>query len=393
MKKISLLTFIILFSLVACSDDKYPDLKDGLYAEIVTNKGTMVTQLFYKEAPATVANFVSLAEGTNPLADSIYTDKNFYDGLTFHRILKGFIIQGGDPAGNGSGGPGYKFHDEFSPNLKHDTIGILSMANSGYGTNGSQFFITDAPTPHLDGYDQEGQLKNCENPQIGCHTVFGKIVMGFDVLKKITEVEMLDARRGKPKNKVTIQSLKIIRKGIDARHFEAPEVFQNEIEKKAKEKEEALAAKQELKKEKKAYFDELRKKADTLESGLAFYSTDKGTNEKPKRSQKVKVNYSGYFADGELFDSNVKASAEEWDIQTRPKENMYTPLEIPYGPEAQMIAGFKEGIQQLNYGEKAVLFIPYHLGYGERGYRIIPPRTDLVFEVEILNNQDDLKEE
>ncbi|MGO4911340.1 peptidylprolyl isomerase [Leeuwenhoekiella sp. W20_SRS_FM14] len=388
MKKASVLAFMILFAFVSCADDKYPDLDNGLYAEVVTNKGTMIINLFYKEAPATVANFVSLAEGNNPLADSIYKGKPFYDNLTFHRIMKGFIIQGGDPKGNGSGGPGYKFHDEFSPELKHDTIGVLSMANSGYGTNGSQFFITDAPTPHLDGYDAEDNLKNCKNPQIGCHTVFGQLVSGFDVLKKITETEMLDARIGKPKSKITIQSVKIIRKGAEARHFEAPEVFTEEIEKKAQEKEDALAAKQKLKDDQKALFEELRKKADTLESGLALVITENGSDEKPKRSQKVKVNYAGYFSDGELFDSNIQACADEWDIQTRPKENMYVPVEIPYGPEAQMIAGFKEGIQQLNYGDKATLFIPYHLGYGERGYRIIPPRTNLVFEVELLDDRE-----
>ena len=164
---------------------------------------------------ATVANFVALAEGNNPLADSIYKKKPYFDGLKFHRIIKDFMIQGGDPNGTGSGGPGYKFHDEFSPELKHDTIGVLSMANSGYGTNGSQFFITDAPTPHLDGYDAEDNLKNCENPQIGCHTVFGQLILGFDVLKAITEVEMKDPRRGKPMRPVTMESVRIIRKGKD----------------------------------------------------------------------------------------------------------------------------------------------------------------------------------
>ncbi|MEZ7495648.1 peptidylprolyl isomerase [Leeuwenhoekiella aequorea] len=388
MKKAFFFAFMILLAFVSCSDDKYPDLDNGLYAEVVTNKGTMLITLFYKEAPATVANFVSLAEGNNPLADSIYKGKPFYDDLTFHRIIKGFMIQGGDPSGNGSGGPGYKFHDEFSSQLKHDTIGVLSMANSGYGTNGSQFFITDAPTPHLDGYDTDDKLKNCENPQIGCHTVFGKLISGFDVLKKITETEMADARSGKPKSKVTIQSLKIIRKGTEARHFEAPEVFTQEIEKKAKEKEEALAAKEKLKEDKKLAFEEQRKQADTLESGLAILITEKGSDDKPKRSQLVKVNYAGYFSDGELFDSNIQERANEWNMQTRPKETMYTPIEIPYGPEAQMIAGFKEGIQQLNYGDKATLFIPYHLGYGERGYRIIKPRTNLVFEVELIDDRE-----
>ena len=388
MKKALLFTFLILFTFIACSDEQYPDLQDGLYAEINTNKGTMVVQLFYEQAPATVANFVALAEGNNPLADSIYKKKPYFDGLKFHRIIKDFMIQGGDPKGTGSGGPGYKFHDEFSQELKHDTIGVLSMANSGYGTNGSQFFITDAPTPHLDGYDAEDNLKNCENPQIGCHTVFGQLILGFDVLKAITEVEMKDPRRGKPMRPVTMESVRIIRKGKDARHFEAPEVFTEELDRHAEELAEAARAKQKLKEEQQAQFEEQRQKADTLESGLAIYISEKGSDVKPKRSQMVKVNYAGYFEDGELFDSSMKSYAEKWDMQTRPKEEMYKPTEIPYGPEAQMIAGFKEGVQQLNYGDKATLFIPYYLGYGERGYRIIPPRTNLVFEIELVDDRE-----
>ncbi|PHQ29033.1 peptidylprolyl isomerase [Leeuwenhoekiella nanhaiensis] len=389
MKKTILFVFLIALTFIACSSDQYPELKDGLYARVKTNKGTMVIELFYDKAPATVANFVSLAEGTNPLADSIYKKKAYYDGLTFHRILKDFMIQGGDPEGTGSGGPGYKFHDEFSPELKHDTIGLLSMANSGYGTNGSQFFITLAPSPHLDAYNEAGELRNCENPKISCHSIFGKVVEGYDVLQKIANVEMLNPQAGKPKSPVEIEEVEIIRKGKEARFFDAPKIFTREIDEKEKERKKAEEAARKRKEAKQQQFDELRKQADSLESGLAYVITEKGSKNKPKRSQRVKVNYAGYFAEGELFDTNVKEIADSWDKQTRPQPEMYQPVEIPYGPEAEMIAGFKEGVQQLNYGDKAVLFIPYYLGYGERGYRIIPPRTNLVFEIELLEEPEE----
>lgn len=133
-----------------------------------TTLGTFEAELFAKECPETVWNFINLAEGRQE------TDRagNFYDGLTFHRVIDGFVIQGGCPAGNGMGGPGYQFRDEFDPNLKHDGEGVLSMANAGPGTNGSQFFVTLAPTPHLDGR----------------HSVFGKVTNGIDVVRKIGSV-------------------------------------------------------------------------------------------------------------------------------------------------------------------------------------------------------------
>src|SRR5690554_2439266 len=140
-KAFGLVLLMLLVSATACKDE-YPDLEDGLYTEIITNKGTMVLRLEYQKAPITVANFVSLAEGTNTLVDSAYIGKKFYNGLIFHRIIDEFMIQGGDPTGTGSGSPGYKFNNEISQDLLHDKVGTLSMANSGPNTNGSQFFIT-----------------------------------------------------------------------------------------------------------------------------------------------------------------------------------------------------------------------------------------------------------
>ncbi len=386
MKKIAFLLFATLLTLTGCKD-RYPDLKDGLYAEIKTDKGTMLAQLYFKRAPLTVANFVSLAEGTNEAVDSLYKGKHFYDGLTFHRIIKNFMIQGGDPDGNGSGGPGYKFYDEFSPELRHDTIGVLSMANSGYGTNGSQFFITHEATPHLDAYDADGNLKNCENPRISCHSVFGKLVQGFDALNAIANVKVPDPQNGKPETPVTIEKITIVRKGGAAKNFDAPKVFKEQMKKKEKEEQKVAQEKAAKLKAISDKFKDEKAKAKTLESGLSFYITKKGDGPKPKAGQKVLVDYAGYFATGELFDTSIKSIADDWDMQTRQDDASYKPLVMAYGPEAGMIAGFKEGLEQMQVGDKATLFIPYHLGYGERGYAIIPPKTDLVFEVELMGIQ------
>jgi cyclophilin family peptidyl-prolyl cis-trans isomerase/FKBP-type peptidyl-prolyl cis-trans isomerase len=383
MNKNIFIILTLLFTMWGC-EEKYPDLKDGLYAEIVTDKGTMMAELYFQKTPVTVGSFVSLAEGTSEAVDSIYKGKPFYNGLTFHRIIKDFMIQGGDPEGTGSGGPGYKFFDELRPDLRHDTVGVLSMANSGYGTNGSQFFITHKPTPHLDGYDMEGNLKNCENPRIGCHTVFGKLVDGFDTLNAIANMEVPNPQNGKPTTPVTIEKVNIIRKGRAARNFDAADAFKEGMN--AKKEEDAKAAQEQATRmqETTSSFEEQRKKTKQLDSGLSIYISKEGDGAKPKIGQTVLVDYAGYFEDGQLFDTNIKTIADKWNMQTRPSAEEYLPLEVVYGPEAGMIAGFKEGLQEMKVGDKATLFIPYHLGYGERGYAIIPPKTNLVFEVEIL---------
>ena len=198
-----------LLSNTSCKE-KYPDLPDGLYAEFVTNKGVMVAELYYDKTPVTVANFVALAEGKHPQVSQQYKNKPYYNGIIFHRVINNFMIQGGDPTGTGSGSPGYSFGDEFDPELKHDQPGILSMANSGPSTNGSQFFITEIPTPHLDNR----------------HTVFGKLVMGLDIQDSISNVA---TTRDKPNDPVVIEQLNIIRKGSKVKSYDALKAWNEEL--------------------------------------------------------------------------------------------------------------------------------------------------------------------
>jgi len=188
---ISAVSLMCLLGVAGAAD---PKLGDGLYAEFDTTKGKIVCQLEFEKTPLTVANFVGLAEGTKNYSKdggpAKKEDKGFYDGLTFHRVIPSFMIQGGCPQGTGTGGPGYKFKDEIVPTLKHSGPGILSMANAGPASNGSQFFITHVPTPWLDGK----------------HTVFGHVVQGQDVVDKIAKGDK-------------ITTLKILRVGDKAKAF------------------------------------------------------------------------------------------------------------------------------------------------------------------------------
>ncbi|GAA4052533.1 peptidylprolyl isomerase [Flavobacterium chungnamense] len=307
---------------------------DGIFAEIETTKGKIVLRLEYKKTPVTVANFISLAEGTNPKVSETYKGKKFYDGLKFHRVIKDFMIQGGDPLGNGTGGPGYAFKDEFT-DLKHDKGGILSMANSGPKTNGSQFFITHKETPHLNGV----------------HTVFGSIVSGMEVVNAIEQNDV-------------ITKMTIVRKGDEALKFDAPKVFEeyftNKAAEEAKEAAERAAANALLLKE----FDE---KGKTTASGIKYIVIKEGTGANPTATSNVKVHYTGTFLDGKVFDSSVQRGQP-----------------IDFGLN-QVIPGWTEGVQLMKEGAKYKFFIPYKLAYGERGAGgVIPPKTDLIFEVELL---------
>jgi len=356
MKKLLAMATLAAVMFVSCKKEG-SDLPDGLYAEINTSKGKIVAALEYEKAPLTVANFVSLAEGKNQFVEAAYKDKPFYDGLTFHRVIQNFMIQGGDPTGTGEGGPGYKFADEFNPELKHDKPGILSMANAGPGTNGSQFFITHVATPHLDGM----------------HSVFGHVIQGQDVVDKIVQGDK-------------IESIKIIRSGDKAQAFDAVKVFKKKQEDNQKKEQEASKAIEGVLKETSVKLTDAKAKATKTASGLSYFVFEKGNGGKPKNGDKINVGYAGYFEDGRLFDTSFEDVAVKYnklDAQ-RKAANQYIPIPFEYGQKTGLIPGFIEGIEQLNIGDKAYIFIPSHLGYGERGAGgVIPPNTDLVFELHI----------
>ncbi len=397
-KFLQLAAICFLVSLTSCKEE-YPDLEDGLYAEFVTNKDTMIAKLFFEKVPVTVANFVALAEGNHPMAEEKYKGKRFYDSLTFHRVMNNFMIQGGDPTGTGSGSAGFKFNADFDPELRHDKPGILSMANSGgLSTNGTQFFITEVPYPSLDAYDADGNFKPCDQPRVSCHSVFGELVKGLDVQDSISNVKV--GPGNKPVEDVIMTKVNIIRKGSAAKSFNAPKVFEEEMPKLEKEqqgklelaqlKAEEERAKIEEKmasaaKANKPMIDDYTAKAKTLDSGLKIFMIEEGDGPKPKQGQSVMVLYEGYFVDGKIFDSNNPEVAEKNGVfnQQRADANAYGPMKMKVSPDAQMIQGFKEALAQLKVGDKAFIYLPSHLAYGERGNRGIAPNTDLTFILEI----------
>lgn len=315
------------------SSDKY---SDGMYAEMNTSKGKIILRLEYEKTPLTVTNFVGLAENT---IKSTSEGKNFYDGLKFHRVVPGFVIQGGDPDGNGTGGPGYRFPDEFVKELRHDSSGIFSMANAGPNTNGSQFFITLAATPHLDDH----------------HTVFGKVIDGMDVVNSITIGD-------------SIQSIQVIRVGekanmfkTDQTAFDALLLKINEAEelKKQKENEDQAAI------IKKKYPDVI-----TTASGLMYTVVNKGDGQKPKQGTNIKVHYTGTLLNGNKFDSS---------------RDRNEPFEFEVGVR-MVIEGWDEGLLDMSRGERRILIIPPQLAYGKRGASgVIPPNATLIFDVELLD--------
>ena len=346
----------------------YSQESDGIFAEISTAKGKIVLQLEFEKTPVTVANFVSLAEGKNTFVAEKLKGKPFYDGLKFHRVIPDFMIQGGDPQGTGGGDPGYKFDDEIVDELKHNSAGILSMANAGPKTNGSQFFITHKETPWLDGK----------------HTVFGHVIEGQDVVDKIAQNDVID--------KITI-----IRKGKLAKKFKAEKVFENYFKEKEEKDKIEIQKKKELEekleqtyKEKVAFFNSNRAQAVKLPSGLEYVITTKGTGVKPSNGSQVYIHYAGYFEDGKLFDSSYEDVSKLYGKfdQNRANQNGYLPFPFQYGNKGGLIPGFLEGIENMSFGDKAILFIPSALGYGQSGAGgTIPPNTNLIFEIELLETQ------
>ena len=368
MNLIALLSAMFVF--FSCNSQKkaYKDLGDGLFADIETTKGHIVVKLNYKEVPTTVANFVTLAEGKNNFVKVEYKGKPFYNGTIFHRVIDGFMIQGGDPTGTGMGDPGYRFEDEFVPSLRHNKKGILSMANSGPNTNGSQFFITQVPTPHLDGR----------------HTVFGETVKGEEVIDAIAKAPRNGQDR--PNEDIKIKNITIVANGKDAQKFDAVKVFDNyfkSVAEREKEKEERV------KRASAKFLEEIKvqePQAKVLPSGVKIFTINNGEGKQPKQTEFAMVNYAGYLRNGALFDSNIKEVEESYGKYQamREQQNGYQPIPFPYTRSAQLIPGFKEALLTMKVGDKIRVFIPATLGYGEAGAGdVIPPNSDLIFDIEI----------
>jgi len=346
--KLKFILFFLLNSIIFSCNNQFNELEDGVYAEINTSLGTMLIQLNYKETPVTVANFIALSKGTHPDVKQDFKEKKFYNGLIFHRVMDKFMIQGGCPLGNGSGNPGYTFDDEINPNLKHDKPGILSMANSGPATNGSQFFITEVPTPWLDGK----------------HTVFGQVISGIEIQDKISNVKTAIANR--PENDVIINSVNIIKIGESANNFDEVSVWINEEPKLEKRRIEIEKAKRE---ELTKQLEKLSKGYTTTTSGLKYKILVSTKNKKAVNGNNVKVHYTGKLMDGNIFDSSIRRNL---------------PFEFKIG-EGRVIRGWEEALQILRVGEKASFIIPSNLAYGPRGAGgVIPPDATLIFEIELL---------
>ena len=366
MKKNILFLLLLTASLFSCKKEEKNNLPDGLYAQIETNKGTIIVQLDYEKAPITVANFVTLAEGKNEfITNENLKNKPFYDGLKFHRVIKDFMIQGGDPLGTGSGDTGYKFKDEITA-MRFDKGGILAMANNGPATNSSQFFITHLETPWLDGK----------------HTIFGQVVeKGMDVVNAIVQDDFM--------KKITI-----IRNGEAAKKFDAVKTFQDYFAVEAENQKNKMAIEaaanakfKAVYDQKAAYLSDLKTKATKTPTGLQYVITKKAGGKKPANAANIYIHYAGFLENGTLFDSSIEEVSKAFGkyYENRAAQNGYQPIPFQAGKKDGMIPGFIEGLEKLSFGDKAVIFIPSKLGYGEAGAGgVIPPNANIIFEIELL---------
>ncbi|MGP1587477.1 MAG: peptidylprolyl isomerase [Treponemataceae bacterium] len=300
--------------------------KEGVFAIIETSSGDIVLQLYYDKTPLTVTNFVGLAEGTLDAAKG----KPFYNGLKFHRVIKDFMIQGGDPLGNGTGGPGHNFADEFVEGLTFDRPGLLAMANSGPNTNGSQFFITHVPTTWLN-YK---------------HTIFGEVIKGQDVVDSV--------KQGDKIKKVTI-----VRQGESAKNFTTSQADFDKLNAEFASKQKAEYEK--AVEEAKNFYANIAKK-------VKFEIMKEGKGEKVGLPREVSVHYKGYLKDGSIFDSSEGKDT----------------LDFVTGA-GQMITGFDAMVQDMKVGEKRKITLPPETAYGEKGAgKVIPPNATIIFEVELV---------
>jgi cyclophilin family peptidyl-prolyl cis-trans isomerase len=361
---------------------KYEGLRNGVYAEILTNKGQILLELYAEDVPMTVANFVSLTEGTNSKMLDSLKGENFYEGIIFHRVVPNFVIQGGGFSNQGKKDAGYIFGDEFPKSIdgdliyKHDDAGILSMANGGPTTNNSQFFITHKPIPHLDGK----------------HSVFGKTIINAIQLKELKSKikdslnlkKSIDSTRMAIVNSITqndtILSVKIIKIGAKAESFNAAKVFDNKFNNFEISEEDRIRAEEETEKaryskylvDKGNFLTKMNEvKAIKTSSGIRILKLNKTSGTKIVEAKPLTINYTLYTADGKKIQSTLDPNGKPFVCQLND-------LQKP------MITGLKEGLLTMREGEKIRLFIPYYLGYGEVQYGPFPAKSDLVFEIEIL---------
>ncbi|MEO1012321.1 MAG: peptidylprolyl isomerase [Bacteroidota bacterium] len=308
-------------------------MQDGIYAKFNTSKGDILIRLTHDKTPGTVGNFVALAEG-NQENSSKGNGEPYYDGLKFHRVIPDFMIQGGCPLGTGTGDAGYKFDDEFHADLKHDQPGVLSMANAGPNTNGSQFFITHGPTPWLDNK----------------HTVFGHVTSGQETVDEIAQGDV-------------IERLEIVRIGEEAQNWDALDAFktfdgsrESRLEQKKKQQAEE--------------YERITKDLKETPSGLRYKLIQNGNGAQARKGKLVSVHYEGAFLDGTVFDSSYQRNK---------------PIDFKLGI-GQVIPGWDEGIALLKVGDKARFVIPPNLAYGSTGAGngAIPPNATLLFDVELV---------
>ncbi len=354
--RLATLALLWRFDLAAAADDtdvSAATAPPGLYAVLETSLGTVVCALEFEKTPVTVGNFVGLAEGRIQFLEprtQEWVSRPYYDGMKFHRVVKDFVIQGGDPLADGTGGPGYVFIDEFHRELRHDRPGVLSMANSGPGTNGSQFFITLAKLSYLDGR----------------HTVFGHVVHGMDVLQRIASQPMTGNDQSAPVVEVVLRKVSVIRRGAAAASYDPVAAFERQDE---------IMAEREVQRQVqaalfRAALDKEMVHAQATANGVQYVVRSEGQGVLPEGGDQVLVHYVGYLEDGTKFDSSYDRGQ---------------PFQFPVG-QGRVIPGLDEICGTMRPGEKRRVVVPAGMAYGDHGAKKfgIPPKANLIFDVELI---------